>query len=167
MHADFDARIPNTSTLWQLWYSDTFDRDTSLSLETTGTNIVLGLYKLWYCTLKEGILDNGNASFSHFHLTWGNTADARVDVFVNPFNNPGLLKLRRWSLFMSDDLESEDLRITPKVEEQKNTLLLRLAQKHFEVLRKSIRWKASTIDWSAEAREILTRVDLISGPEEL
>jgi hypothetical protein len=167
MSDDIDSRSPNASTVWQLWHRDMFDRDAPLSLQTTGTDVVQGLYELWRYTLKEGILDNGNASFSRFQLTWGNTPATRADIFVNPFDNPALLKLRRWTRFMSEDQESDDLRIVPAAEEQKDALLSRLAQLHYEFLQKSIRWNASTIDWSAEAREILARVDLISDPEEL
>src|SRR5215213_779764 len=95
-----DPRIPNTSTVWQLWYSDTFDREAPQSLQASGANIMRGLYALWLYTLKEGILDNGSASFSYFHLTWGNTATTRVDVAIHPFNNLPLLKLRRWVGFI-------------------------------------------------------------------
>jgi hypothetical protein len=33
MNAAMDSRIPNTSTLWQLWYSDMFDRDGPASIQ--------------------------------------------------------------------------------------------------------------------------------------
>lgn len=153
-----DPRIPNTSTVWQLWHSDTFDRDSSPSLQGNGANIVHGLYELWLHTLKEGILDSGSASFSSFHLTWGNTPTARVDVAVNPFHNLALLKLRRWVGFTPQTQESE---------ERREAILLRLAQLHYELLQKSSRWKASAIDWSAEARGLLAHVELIVDPEEL
>lgn len=164
---DFDSRIPNTSTAWQLWHRDTFDRDSPLSLQTTGTSIAQGLVELWYYTLKEGLLDNGNASFSHFQLTWGNAPATRVDVFVSPFGNRALLKLRRWAQLMTEDRDSGEIQIVQTTEEQREALLLRLAQLHYDLLQKSVRWKASTIDWSIEAREILARVELISDPEEL
>jgi len=153
-----DPRFINTSTVWQLWYSDTFDRDSSLALQASGINIINGLYELWLYTLREGILDNGSASFSYFHLTWGNTATTRADVAVNPFHNLALQKLRRWVGFISPAQEIED---------RKDAILLRLAQLHYESLKKSSRWKASAIDWSAEARELLARVELISDPQEL
>lgn len=153
-----DPRIPNTSTVWQLWHSDTFDRNSSPSLQGNGVNIIYGLYELWLNTLKEGILDNGSASFSYFHLTWGDPATARVDVTVNPFHNLALLKLRSWVGFISQAQEGED---------GKNAILLRLAQLHYELLKKSSRWKASAIDWGAEARELLAYVESISDPEQL
>ena len=93
MDDEIDSQIPNTSSAWQLWHHDMFDRDSSPFLQASGTNIVQGLYELWLCTLKEGILENGSASFSRFHLTWGKTATARVDVFVKPFNNLSLIKI--------------------------------------------------------------------------
>src|SRR5687767_2412490 len=88
-----DRQIPDMFTDWQLWYSDTFARDAGPSLEVHGVNIMDGLYKLWLYTLKEGILDDGMASFSRFHLIWGKTASTRVDVFVTPFHNSSLRKL--------------------------------------------------------------------------
>ena len=164
---EIDTRIPNTATVWQLWQSDTFDRDAPFALQATGKNIVLGLYKLWHYTLNEGILDDGNASFSRFQLTWGITPATRAGIFVNPFDNLALLKLRRWNRLMSEDQEREAMQNARTVEKQKDALLWRLAQLHFESLQKSIRWKTTTIDWNAEAREVLARVELTSDPEEL
>src|SRR5512140_991923 len=102
MDNEIDSQIPDPASAWQLWYSDTFDRDAAPALQASGTNIVEGLYELWFHTLQEGILENGSASFSHFHLTWGNTRSTRVDVFVDPFRNPSLLKLRRWAHLTPD-----------------------------------------------------------------
>ena len=154
-----DSRIPNTSTTWQLWHSDMFDRDFPPSLQANGTNIIQGLYELWLHTLKEGLLDNGSASFSRFQLTWGNTAPTRVDIAVSPFNNLPLLKLRHWANLMTHNQNSE--------EKQRVVLLLRLAQLHYEFLQKSSRWKASAIDWSGEARELLARVEAMKDSQEL
>ncbi len=159
MDHELDFRIPGPSSAWQLWYSDTFDWDSAPALQTSGTNIVDGLYKLWLHTLKEGILENGNASFSRFHLTWGNTGSTRVDVFVEPFRNPSLMKLRQWAHIAPDNNNSE--------EELGKALLLRLAHLHYELLQKSSRWSASAIDYSAESKELLARVDVIKEPEEL
>ncbi len=153
-----DPRIPNPATIWQLWHSDTFDRDSSPSLQGNGVNILHGLFELWLYTLKEGIMENGSASFSYFYLTWADTATTRVDVAVNPFHNPALLKLRRWAGFTTQAQEIED---------GGNSIILRLAQLHFDRLLKSSRWRESSIDWSEEAREVLARVELISSPKEL
>lgn len=153
---EIDHRIPNASTTWQLWYGDMFDMDAPPSLEAGGTGIVNGLYEIWRHTLKEAIQDSGSSSFSRFHLTWGNTAAERVDVLVDPFNNLSLLKLRGWAGLMSRQTEPEDERI-----------LMRLAQLHYELLQQSGRWQAAAIDWSAESRELLARVESMAGPEEL
>lgn len=159
MSSENDSRMPGTSSPWQLWHSDTFDRDSVPSLQASGSNIIQGLYELWLYTLKEGILDNGSASFSRFHLTWGNTASTRVDVFVKPFNNLSLLKLHQWANLSSQNQTSE--------EHRREALLLRLAQLHYELLQSSSRWKGAAIDWSAESRGLLARVDSIKDPEEL
>lgn len=159
MDNEIDSRIPGTSSAWQLWHSDLFDRDSPPSLQASGRNIVQGLYELWLYTLKEGILENGSASFSRFHLTWGNTAATRVDVFVKPFNNLSLMKIRQWAHLAPPNQNSE--------EEQREAVISRLAQLHYELLQKGSRWRVSAIDWSAESKEILARVDLTKEPEEL
>jgi len=163
---DFDSRIPNTSTTWQLWHSDMFDRESAPSLEASGMNIIQGLYELWRYTLKEGIQDNGSASFSRFRLTWGNTPTTRVEVVVNPFNNLCLIKLRRWANLMSQHKENKGILIVQSLEEQRDAILMRLAQLHYELLQNSSRWKAPAIDWGAEARELLAHVELMTDPKE-
>jgi hypothetical protein len=158
MFEEHDPQIPKPSTTWQLWQSDTFDRDSSPALQSNGTRIIDGLCELWFQTLKEGILDNGNASFSYFYLIWDNATTARVDITVSPFNNLALLKLRHWVGFTPQ---------AQNIEVGRNKLVLRLAHLHHTLLQKSSRWHASAIDWSAEAREVLGRVELISNPEDL
>ena len=164
---EIDPRIPTTSTAWQLWHSDMFDRDSPPSLQASGTNILQGLYELWRYTLKEGIHDNGSASFSRFQLTWGNTGATRVDVDVHPFNNQALLRLRRWVTLMSQHQENEGVRTVHRLEETGDPILLRLAHLHYELLQKSSRWNSTAIDWSAEARGLLARVEWITDPKEL
>jgi hypothetical protein len=154
-----DPRLPHTSTAWQVWYNDIFDSDSAPSLQASGTNIIEGLRELWLHTLREGILENGHASFSRFHLTWGNSGAARVDIAVDPFHNPSLLKLRRWVGFMAQLPENDD--------EQRNIIFSRLAQVHYQLLLTSGRWQASAIDWSAEARELLARLEWMTDPKEL
>jgi hypothetical protein len=156
----FDPQIPGSSSTWQLWYSDTFDLDDPPSVQISGTDIVQGLYELWFHTLNEAVLDNGNASFSRFHLRWGNTASTRVDIYVKPFNNPSLLRLRQWARHAFQNQSGEE-------EVQGKAILWRLAQLHYELLQKSNRWQASTIDWSAESKEILVRVEACQEAGEL
>ena len=150
-----DARIPDASTAWQLWHSDTFDRDSPPSLQASGEDIRRGLYELWLCTLREGIQQNGSASFSYFYLTWGNTAACRVDVYVEPFGNAPLMKLRRWARLTEEDPEAG------------SSVLGRLAQLHYGLLQENDRWTAAAIDWSAEAKELLRQVGAMTDPAEL
>lgn len=159
MSSEIDSQIPDTSSTWQLWHSDMFDRDSLPSLQSSGTNIIRGLYELWLYTLKEGVLDSGSASFSRFHLTWGNSASTRVDVFVTPFNNLALKKLCQWANLFPENQTSE--------ENRSQAVVLRLAQLHYELLQNSSRWKSSAIDWSAESRELLARVEAMKDPKEL
>jgi hypothetical protein len=150
-----DARIPDASTAWQLWHSDTFDRDSSPSLQASGEDIREGLSELWLHTLREGIQENGSASFSCFYLTWGNTPACRVDVYVEPFGNAPLMKLRRWAGLTEQDPEAG------------SSVAGRLAQLHYALLQKSDRWTAAAIDWSAEAKEILRRVGAMTDASQL
>lgn len=167
MMDETDTRIPGFSTIWQLRHHDTFDRDASPALQSSGENIIQGLYQLWLYTLSEAILDNGNASFSYFHLTWGNSAAARVDIAINPFENITLLKLRRWVAFVSQDPRSNREQVSKHIEERQDAVIWKLAQLHYDLLRKSSRWKTTGIDWAAESWELLERVEGISAPEEL
>ena len=159
MDTEIDPRIPGTASAWQLWHTDTFDADSPPFLQASGTDILAGLCELWLYTLNEVVLENGSASFSRFHLTWGDTASTRVDVYVEPFYNPSLLKLREWVHPASHDQSSE--------EEHGNAILLRIAQRHYELLQKSNRWRLSAIDWSAESKELLAHIVVSQEPEEL
>ena len=159
MDTEVDPRIPSAASAWQLWHTDTFDTDSPPFLQASGTDIVAGLYELWFHTLNEAVLENGSASFSRFHLTWGDTASARVDVYVEPFHNPSLLKLRQWVQLAYDDKSSE--------EEQGKAIILSIAQRHYELLQKSSRWSFSAIDWSAESKELLARIEASQGAQEL
>jgi hypothetical protein len=161
-----DIRIPASTTAWQLWHTDTFDRDSSASLQASGEDLLRGLYELWFYTLKEGIQDNGSASFSYFHLMWGDAPSARMDVSVQPFHNSALLKLRHWTHF-SDLDQNQSLGTDPYLQEQRLAVLNRLARLHYDLLLKSTRWHAAAIDWSAEARQLLARVESMTTPEEL
>lgn len=153
MSDETDGQIPDASTAWQLWHIDTFDRESPPSVQASGRDILHGLHELWRYTLNEGIQENGNASFSAFYLIWGKAAITRIDVDVKPFDNRSLVKLRKWS-----GIEGE---------ESKVSVLGRLAKLHYELLQKSGRWKATAIDWSAEARELLARLELMTDPKDL
>jgi hypothetical protein len=164
---EIESQIPDGSTTWHLWYLDKFDRDFPPSLEVSGEKILNGLYKLWLHTLREGLQDNGSASFSHFQLRLGSNASMRVEIYVNPFNNAALIKLRQWANLMSQNQEAQGMTITGPLEEQRIPVVNRLAQLHYELLQKSTRWNAKAIDWSAESRELLARVELITESKEL
>ena len=159
-----DPRIPDATTEWVLWHHDTFDRDTPATVERRGTGILQGLYELWKSTLSEGITDAGDSSFSHFQLTWGETASRRADAGVQPFDNASLLKLRRWANFSSQNRTNA---LSHEPYQQNNSLLRSLARVHCHLLQESDRWTAEAILWSAEARQLLARVESITDPLQL
>ncbi len=167
MNEENDPRIPNSSTVWHLWYTDMFDRDAPRSLQSSGENIVRGLYSLWFIILNEGILDNGCPSFSYFYLTWGNTSATRIDIAVDPLQNFTLLKLRRWAGLPLQAQQTKDRQTGPHPEEHQNTVILKLAQWHDALLQKSARWKAQSVEWSAESRELLAHLERMVNPDEL
>jgi hypothetical protein len=167
MDNEVDPRIPGTATIWQLWHIDTFDPDSVPTLQAGGEDIFQGLYELWFYTLGEGIQDGGSASFSGFYLTWGNTPSTRVDINVKPFDNVSLVKLRQWAHLTSPPEEGEGRPAAPDRGEQRAAILMRVAQLHYKLLQKSSRWKETAIDWSAESRELLARVELMTDPDEL
>ena len=117
--------VSDISTRWTLWHRDTFDRDAPDSVAARGTNILNGLYQLWKYTLREGLTDSGDASFGAFHLAWGETAGTTAAVWVEPFGNAELKKLRRWAEEVGED-----------------ALLSRIAALHLTLLQKSGRWTA-------------------------
>ena len=161
-----DRQVPDAFSAWQLWYSDTFDRDAPPSLEVHGVNIIDGLYHLWLYTLKERILDNGMASFSRFQLVWGESASSRADVYVTPFDNLSLRKLRQWA-GLTPQTEGTSGGTSPIGRAKGDVVLLRLAQRHYELLQASKRWQADTISWSAESKELLERVEQMTSPADL
>ena len=162
-----EPTMPDASTNWQLWHYDTFDRDAPPYLEAGGQGILEGLYKLWLQTLKEGIQENGSASFSYFQLTWGLPPSERADLGVLPFDNTALLKLRRWARLTPQAQEERDRHASQDRESERNSMAHRLAQLHFEALQKSDRWGATAVDWGAEARKVLARVESITDPKDL
>jgi len=111
-------------------------------------------------------VESGTVSFSSFHLTWGNTVSTRIDVDVKPFENPSLVKLRQWADGEPRNLE-EIGGIPESLQGQGNSVLTRLAQLHYELLQKSGRWNSAAVSWSAEASELLARIELMTSPEEL
>ena len=89
---------------WEIWYTDTFDREMPPQLEVSGSGILEGLAELWSRTLEQSIGDNGYGTFTRFSLIWGGAGIPRGggSVPVDPFENPPLLAIRRWRQEESD-----------------------------------------------------------------
>jgi hypothetical protein len=155
-----DPRIPTSSTIWQIWHQDMFDRDTPASLETTGDDILWGLYWLWIHTIREGITDTGLATSSYFYLTWGEQSSNRVDAGVNPFDNLSLMKIRQWAAVPpnKNNIPSQD---------KTNPVVWSLAIKHYELLKESPRWKDTSSNPGTEATTLLDLIGKMDSPEQL
>jgi hypothetical protein len=114
---------------WKLWYQDMFDRDTPVSLEDHGENILEGLYGLWYRVLMEGIQDNGNASFSYFFLT-SDEGRCKLDTGIQPTNNRLHLHFRNWSKGNETDMVTN-------TQSGRNEFISKLAANYFNLLQQN------------------------------
>jgi hypothetical protein len=79
---------------WELWSNDTFDRDSEPREEDSGSDVTDGAVAFWRKTLDEGTLEDGTASFTHFHVRL--PGSLRVDLPDHPRRKHALHKLRRW-----------------------------------------------------------------------
>jgi len=75
---------------WEVWYRDTFDRETPPRCEIRGHVLVDGLMELWARHLFEAVRPNGEIGFSRFHLQSGSN---RIEIEGPP---GGALRLRQW-----------------------------------------------------------------------
>ena len=80
------------ATSWEIWYTDSFDRDADPAREATGTGRVAGLETLWRKTLDETVQDDGKITFTHFTLWQDGRRGPAIPV--DPLSNAELGKLR-------------------------------------------------------------------------
>lgn len=82
---------------WELWSSDTFDRESGPSIEGSFETLDEGLYALWKKTLSEAVQDDGRPTFTEFSLR------GQPSVFLprDPFENRELAVLR--ARMLADD----------------------------------------------------------------
>ncbi len=89
---------------WTLTCGDLFDRDSTPSVQATGSELLAGLMGLWKLHLREGLQEDGQRTLCCFDLRWGvPPRSADVDDYL-PHHAAGAPKLRRWLL--SGDAES-------------------------------------------------------------
>jgi len=81
---------PAPKVEWELWYRDTFDRETPPSVDVRGRGLVKGLTELWARHLFETVRPGGGSGFSRFHLRMGNHL---VHIAGDP---QGAVRLREW-----------------------------------------------------------------------
>ena len=81
---------PAPKAAWEVWYRDTFDRETRPSVEVRGEGLIEGLTELWARHLFETVRPGGGEGFSRFHLRWeGSSAQITGD-------QAGAARLRAW-----------------------------------------------------------------------
>lgn len=75
---------------WEVWSSDTFDRESAPHLEGAFDTLEQGLRSLWQKTLSEAVQADGRPTFTEFSLR------GQPSVFLprDPFQNPELAVLR-------------------------------------------------------------------------
>ena len=77
---------------WEIWYEDTFDRETPRRVETSGEGLAAGLVELWDRHLFETVQPEGGRGFSRFNLWW--KQEGRSITVVGDWD--GMVKLRWW-----------------------------------------------------------------------
>jgi hypothetical protein len=75
---------------WQVWYEDTFDRESPRSVDTSGRGLVRGLMELWARHLCETVTAEGSRGFARFNLWWEG-GSIEIDG-----NWEGAVRLRDW-----------------------------------------------------------------------
>ncbi|MBN1250023.1 MAG: hypothetical protein JXC32_20330 [Anaerolineae bacterium] len=78
----------------QLWYEDTFDRETPRQVQSEGRGLASGLAALWSYHLHEGVDAQGRPSFSRFNLWWTQRC-VSIEIAEDPV---ALARLRDWLL---------------------------------------------------------------------
>jgi hypothetical protein len=81
---------PAPEAKWEVWYRDTFDRETRPSVDVRGEGLIEGLIELWARHLFETVRPEGATGFSRFHLRWDGNS---VQITGDP---DGAVRLRAW-----------------------------------------------------------------------
>ena len=96
---------PDPARRWEVWYSDTFDRETPAKVEVTGVGIVPGYVELWARFLFEGVQIGSRhdgtavrqvavAGFSDFSLDFVDGPAPRTVRITGDLAHA--LRLKRW-----------------------------------------------------------------------
>jgi hypothetical protein len=75
---------------WEIWYQDTFDRQTPFSMNAHGSGLAKGLAELWVRHLFESVTVDGQEGFSRFWLRW---RDENIFILGD---REGIKRLREW-----------------------------------------------------------------------
>lgn len=81
---------------WEIWYSDTFDREAPPTVDVRGRGLIKGLAELWARHLFETVQFNGQHGFSSFHLAW------RGGYITIDGDWQGAMRLRSWLFGQKD-----------------------------------------------------------------
>ena len=108
---------------WELWYQDTFDRESPRQKEVTGIGLKQGLCNLWAYHLYETIRPEGFTGFSHFNL-WLNQKKLSIEI---KGDLKGQIKLRQW-LF-----EGRSAKLLPLLQIADETLVSLIAEFHIQL----------------------------------
>ncbi|MGC9349404.1 MAG: hypothetical protein ACP5JG_14795 [Anaerolineae bacterium] len=83
---------PLPAAIWEVWYGDTFDRETPRSIQVSGVGLMAGLAELWSRHLFDTVQPNGTRGFSAYNLWW---VDERRSIAISgPWE--GQTRLRLW-----------------------------------------------------------------------
>jgi hypothetical protein len=89
--SEASLRDPLPHAEWEVWYRDTFDRESPPQRDVSGRGLVKGLIELWARYLFETIRPGGRTGFSRFHMRWeGRYVDIEGE-------RGGATRLREWA----------------------------------------------------------------------
>ena len=108
---------------WELWYQDSFDRESPRQKEVTGIGLKQGLCSLWAYHLYETIRPEGCIGFSHFNL-WLDQQKLSIEI---KGDLKGQIKLRQW-LF-----EGRSVKHLPLLQIADETLVTLIAEFHMQL----------------------------------
>ena len=96
---------PEPDAVWQIWYEDTFDRETPRRVEVSGEGLALGLTELWSRHLFEAVRADGSKGFCRFNMWWVQVG--KSIVIKGAWG--GMVKIRNWVYGDKQDTKDGDL----------------------------------------------------------
>jgi hypothetical protein len=172
------TRFDPARTRYELWAMDTFDRESDPSVDVRGEGLEAGLAELWRRVLREGVRDDGRATFTSFTLVLTDRdTTGRTDLGVQPSDNRALADARRCLYGEPGPGQERDAprTVEPLPEPRERQILSALARAHATLLEDSPRsaagWQPhspaarilATVAGACDADDLLARLASLAG----